>query len=115
MHFPLVSRAESRSPVLLEAEIFFSAGRTLQGTRKHGTHQTGSLENHRLKSASVGDICYETNKSHLKIDAWKTSLSPFGARPIFRGQLVSFGRCVVCKKMFRPYWSILHPIGPKIS
>ena len=34
----------------------------------------------------------ETHSLHLKMDGWKTIRFPFGARPIFRGELLVSGR-----------------------
>ncbi len=41
------------------------------------------------------DIFPETNELHLKMDGWKTIISFWGKRPIFRGKLaVSFTECI---------------------
>ena len=43
------------------------------------------------------DTLPETNSSPLKMDGWKMyeDVFPFGARPIFRGELLVSGRVVV--------------------
>ena len=37
----------------------------------------------------------ETNSLHLKMDGWKTMNFPFGARPIFRGELLVSGSVII--------------------
>ena len=70
------------------------------GTKKHGNYQL-------FLEVQVNAVTWlpKTNSSHLKINAWKTSLS-FGSRPIFRGESFGHAQHITLKNKV---WQIFDP------